>query len=287
MKTIIICESTSHGNTLQVANAMAEIFAAKIVKPSEFDIDTAAEYDLIGLGSGIYHGKHHKNLMELAKSLPRLEKSVFIFSTSGKGNIAQHEKLRAIVSEKGYSNAGEFTCKALDTWGPLKFIGGINKGLPNEETIRKGQGLRPQHSRIDRHGVTISHAFASRALFSSSVKGNSLSTCRTLATSCFNSSRDRTSTPPVAAAMATLSLTIFLIRPTASVKACLVVASPYFFTKAVKSILKNKEDKNKMVSRENRVSFEKTQPLTSVMRQVSSNTPGWHIAQECLSVQRL
>ncbi len=139
MKTIIICESISHGNTLKVANAMAEIFDAKVVKPSEFDIATTEEYDLIGLGSGIYNGKHHKNLMELAKSLPRLEKSVFIFSTGGKGNIAQHEKLSAIVSAKGYSNAGEFTCKALDTWGPLKFIGGINKGLPNEATLEKAR----------------------------------------------------------------------------------------------------------------------------------------------------
>jgi flavodoxin len=118
---------------------MAEVLNAKVVKPSEFNIDTVEEYDLIGLGSGIFGGKHHKNLLELARNFPRLEKSVFIFSTSGKGNIAQNQKLSSILAEKGYSNAGEFICKALDTWGPLRFIGGINKGLPNEDALEKAR----------------------------------------------------------------------------------------------------------------------------------------------------
>jgi flavodoxin len=139
MKTIIICESVSHDNTLSVAKAMAGIFDAKVVKPEEFDVSKAGEYDLIGLGSGIYHGKHHKNLLELAEKLPLADKSVFIFSTSGKGDISQHRKLASILSSKGYSNAGEFTCKGWDTWGPFKFIGGINKGLPNKAMLAQAR----------------------------------------------------------------------------------------------------------------------------------------------------
>jgi flavodoxin len=139
MKTIIICESVSHGNTLKVAKAMAGVFDAKVVKPEEFDVSAAGEYDLIGLGSGIYHGKHHKNILELAEKLPHAEKSVFIFSTSGKGDISQHRKLASMVSGKGYSNAGEFTCKGWDTWGPFKLIGGINKGLPNEAMLAQAR----------------------------------------------------------------------------------------------------------------------------------------------------
>jgi flavodoxin len=138
MKTIIICESVSHGNTLSVANAMAGVFDAKVVKPEEFTPETVNDYDLIGLGSGIYHGKHHKNILELADRLPHLnDRSIFIFSTSGKGDISQHKHLLARLAKKGYSNAGEFTCKAWDTWGPLKFIGGINKGLPNKAMLKQ------------------------------------------------------------------------------------------------------------------------------------------------------
>jgi flavodoxin len=139
MKTIIICESVSHGNTRKVADAMAEVFGAKVVRPSEFDVSTAGEYDLIGLGSGIFHGKHHKSLLELAQNLPELKKSVFIFSTSGKGDMGQHKQLGLIVSNRGYSNAGEFICKGWDTWGPFKYIGGINKGLPNEAMLARAR----------------------------------------------------------------------------------------------------------------------------------------------------
>ncbi len=140
MRTIIICESVSHGNTLSVANAMAGVFGARVVKPGEFDPKTIDDYDLIGIGSGIYYGKHHKNILELADSLPDLkEKSIFVFSTSGKGDISQHKLLLSKLAKKGYSNAGEFTCKAWDTWGPFKLIGGINKGLPNKATLKQAK----------------------------------------------------------------------------------------------------------------------------------------------------
>jgi len=139
MKTIIICESESHGNTLKVAKAMAEVLGAPVVRPGEFDVGTAGDYDLIGLGSGIYRGRHHKSITELADQLPKLDKSVFIFSTAGKGDINQHRYLSLIVSNKGYRNAGEFICKGWDTAGLFKFIGGINRGLPNEAMLRQAR----------------------------------------------------------------------------------------------------------------------------------------------------
>lgn len=139
MKTIIVCESQSHGNTLKIAKAMSEVLNAPVVSSDEFEVSKLGEYDLIGLGSGIYHGKHHKKIIALAESLPDSDKSIFIFSTSGKGDINQNKKLSVIISGKGYRNAGEFTCKSWDTWGPLKFIGGINKGLPNEAQLEQAR----------------------------------------------------------------------------------------------------------------------------------------------------
>ena len=139
MKAIIVCESESHGNTLRVANAMAEVLKAPVVGADDFDVEKVEDYDLIGLGSGIYGGKHHKKLIALAESLPKSEKSVFIFSTSGKGDINQHKQLSIIVSNKGYRNAGEFICKGWDTDGLLKYIGGINKGLPNDAMVAQAR----------------------------------------------------------------------------------------------------------------------------------------------------
>jgi len=34
---------------------------------------------------------------------------------------------------------GEFNCLGWDNVGPLKFIGGINKGRPNENDIKKAK----------------------------------------------------------------------------------------------------------------------------------------------------
>lgn len=143
MKTIIVCVSESHGNTLKIAKAMAEVLNAPVVSPEEFDVGKADEYDLIGLGSGIYKGKHHKSIIELAEKLPELDaetdKGIFIFSTAGKGDINQHRPLSLLISSKGYRNAGEFMCKGWDTSGLFKFVGGINKGLPNKTMIQQAR----------------------------------------------------------------------------------------------------------------------------------------------------
>jgi flavodoxin len=37
-----------------------------------------------------------------------------------------------MLVNRGFSIAGEFSCKGWDTVGPLKLFGGINKGRPNE-----------------------------------------------------------------------------------------------------------------------------------------------------------
>jgi len=62
MKTLIIYNSTHHGNTKKIAKVMTEILNAELVKSDEVDITTLSKYDLIGFGSGIYYGKHHKSL---------------------------------------------------------------------------------------------------------------------------------------------------------------------------------------------------------------------------------
>ena len=38
-----------------------------------------------------------------------------------------------MLVNRGFSITGEFSCNGLDTVGPLKLFGGINKGRPNAE----------------------------------------------------------------------------------------------------------------------------------------------------------
>ena len=150
MKTLIIYISIHHKNTERIAKVMAEVLEAPLAKPREIDINSLAEYDLLGFGSGIYFGKHHKSLLKLVDKLPDLKgKKVFIFSTSGVSNAGNfihnirhkishfHTQLREKLIKKGLVIVGEFTCKGFDTAGPFKLIGGISKNRPNKEDLKK------------------------------------------------------------------------------------------------------------------------------------------------------
>lgn len=139
MKSLIICKSIHHGNTLKIAQKIAEVLTAEIKKPNEIKLEELLSYDLIGFGSGIYAFKHHKEILNLVKKIPNLQgKPVFIFSTSGvKNGIKYHKALRKILEKKNCQILGEFNCLGLDTFGPFKLIGGINKGRPNEKDLQK------------------------------------------------------------------------------------------------------------------------------------------------------
>ncbi len=151
-KTLIICVSIHHGNTEKIAKSMAEVLNVELIKSGKVNINELSKYDLIGFGSGIFFGQHHKSLLKLVDKLPDLKgKKAFIFSTSGVSNAGNfihnirhrishfHVPLRKKLIKKGLNIVGEFTCKGFDTGGPFKFIGGISKGRPNEKDLQKAK----------------------------------------------------------------------------------------------------------------------------------------------------
>ncbi|RLD19732.1 MAG: hypothetical protein DRI33_02570, partial [Caldiserica bacterium] len=84
MKTLIIYVSMHHGNTKKIAKAMAEVLNTDITKLSEVKANILKHYDLIGFGSGIYYGKHSKELLNFIDRLDSQKgKMAFVFSTSG------------------------------------------------------------------------------------------------------------------------------------------------------------------------------------------------------------
>jgi len=139
-RVLIICVSVHHGNTQKIAEVMAPILDAEVVKPEDVDITTLSKYDLIGFGSGIYYVKHHESLLALVDKLPVLEnKKAFTFCTHG-GNKSERA-LKKKLSGKGFDIIGEFSCLGFDTWGPFERVGGIHKGRPNAEDFEKARGF--------------------------------------------------------------------------------------------------------------------------------------------------
>ena len=142
MKTLIFRFSYRHQNTEKIASVFAKTLSAEVKAPSEVNPDELCNYDLVGFGSGIYFGKHHKVLLDFVDKLPTItERKGFIFSTSGQTDNASksHKKLREKLEAKGFNIVGEFNCAGFDTYGLMKIVGGIKKGHPDEEDLKDAE----------------------------------------------------------------------------------------------------------------------------------------------------
>lgn len=144
LKSLLIVVSYHHGNTEKVARAFARVLDAQVKSPNQIHPEELREYDLIGLGSGIYDEKHHTDLLDFADSLPQVtNKSAFIFSTGSMVGGVQdpkfHLPLKDKLESKGYTIVGEFSCKGFNTNSFLRHFGGMNKGRPNEQDLKNAE----------------------------------------------------------------------------------------------------------------------------------------------------
>ena len=144
MKTLLIYISVHHGNTEKVVKAMANILNADLLRVEQVNPNLLEQYDLIGLGSGIYFGKHHKSLLDFVDKLPMLRnKKAFIFSTSGLRRlrfIHDFDKpLKERLAEKGFDIIGDFSCRGFDTSPAAMIFGGIQKGRPNAKDLKRAE----------------------------------------------------------------------------------------------------------------------------------------------------
>ncbi|HEY3420928.1 MAG TPA: flavodoxin family protein [Methanomassiliicoccales archaeon] len=143
MRSILVLRSYHHNNTEKIAKVFASVLDAQIRTPQETGPDELQQYDLIGFGSGIYDGKHHTDLLALADRMPSaVGKKVFIFSTSFDKRIDLiHSSLRERLVSKGYIIVDEYNCGGFNTNSFLKYFGGLNKGRPNAEDLKRAEGF--------------------------------------------------------------------------------------------------------------------------------------------------
>lgn len=152
MKSLLVLFSYHHKNTEKIANVFAKVFDAQIKTPQQIIPEDLQEFGLVGFGSGIYGGKHHKSLLDLADKLPKVtNRKAFIFSTcgvpvvlAGRGLIKEyavksHSTLREKLQSRGYVIIDEFSCAGFNTNSFLKLFGGLNKGRPNAEDLKHAE----------------------------------------------------------------------------------------------------------------------------------------------------
>lgn len=134
-------------NTEKVARAMAETMNATLVRVEDVKPDDLEGHEIIGIGSGIYGGKPHRDILKLVDEMHSLDKGVFIFSTSGIHGENYHDILIEKLKFKGAEILGEFNCPGevrplglnLDLKGPLGWFMGKNKGHPNEMDLNNAR----------------------------------------------------------------------------------------------------------------------------------------------------
>ena len=134
---MIICKSIHHENTLRVAQVIAEELDAEVKAPEEVDFQSIDLYDLVGFGSGIYMGKHHRSLVNFVKNLETLSgKKTFVFYTSGFSKFPTRPPFETVLTDqlakKGAQILGTFSCRGFETYGPFRIGGGKNKGHPDD-----------------------------------------------------------------------------------------------------------------------------------------------------------
>lgn len=139
MRSAIIHVSIHHLNTAKISTAMASAIGAEVMNVSEAKERPESNWDVVGLGSGIFFGAHHKSLLRYAAQWIQPPKAVFIFSTAGLPSLGWlwHRPLRSILTRQRIRILDEACFPGWDTVGPLRWIGGIQRGRPNSRDMER------------------------------------------------------------------------------------------------------------------------------------------------------
>lgn len=135
MKTAIVYYSKHHENTRQLLDAIAHdsrVTLIDVTKNHEADL---SKYDMIGFASGIYYSKFQKEVLRFAEQFLPEHAKVFLHYTYGMKREGYTKAIAEIAGKKNADILGEYGCLGFNTFGPLKLMGGMGKGHPNQDEI--------------------------------------------------------------------------------------------------------------------------------------------------------
>lgn len=140
MKILIIVKSKHNDNTLKIAEAMSEAGPVTLTELEHAHLYKLSDYDVVGYGSGIYFGKHDKELMKFVEGLDDDRAYTFVFSTSGAKSFQKNNAaLVKLLESKNKIVLGTFGCLGLDKFFIFALGGGINKGKPDFDDFDAAQ----------------------------------------------------------------------------------------------------------------------------------------------------
>ncbi|QSX09661.1 flavodoxin [Alkalibacter rhizosphaerae] len=152
MKILIVYCSNYRSNTARIAEAMATKVGGKampLAAVSDSSMDPG-EYDLIGIGSGVYRESMSKKLFRAVEAWDLQEQNVFVFSTSGVGMKFYNNRLIRLLRTKRAKVMGSFACKGsfdareFSDKKVFHWMGKQAQGHPDAKDIRDAESFAGQ-----------------------------------------------------------------------------------------------------------------------------------------------
>lgn len=145
MKTLIVYCSDYKNNTEKIANIFKDKINADLINIKDVINVNLENYDLIGVGSGVYMENLSEKLFKLIEKLNLSGKNFFVFSTSGVGMKFYNNKLIKALTSKGAINKGSFACKGsfiakeFSNNKVFDIMAKFAEGHPNDKDFKKAE----------------------------------------------------------------------------------------------------------------------------------------------------
>lgn len=133
----IIYVSIHHKNTEKVVGFIGDKIGADMINIMQNKKLDISEYDTLILASGIYFNRFHKSILEYIQKTDLKRKRVIILYTCGMRYQDYAKSVKKLLIQKGSDYIGDVYCRGYDTFGILGKIGGIAKGHPTEDDMKK------------------------------------------------------------------------------------------------------------------------------------------------------
>ena len=145
MKSLIVYCSEYKNNTEKIARIFAGETDCELVNIKDVNGINIENYNLIGLGSGVYRESLSPKVFRLVDDLNLKGKNVFVFSTSGVGMKFYNNRLIKLLESKGAINKGSFACKGsfiareFTNNKLFDFMGRLSQGHPNDRDFKEAK----------------------------------------------------------------------------------------------------------------------------------------------------
>jgi hypothetical protein len=135
-KIAIVYCSPHHGNTRKLLDAIVSAHPDVTLIQAGEDAFSPEQYDVIGFASGVYAGKLHRTVRKALASADGKGRRAFVIYTCGDTQGGKYgESCMNDLRRQGFETLGYFWCVGWDSFGPLRLVGGVNKGKPDADDI--------------------------------------------------------------------------------------------------------------------------------------------------------